>query len=88
MVTQEMEHFLAADAAAPGSRATALPIRCQPESPLSDIPFTAPFLKLHEAVLASFWHRQVKLGDLPLDIFRMLQALEWEDPTASATLAI
>ena len=44
----------------------------------------APFLRLHEAVLASYWHRQVKLGDMPLDTFRMLQALEWDDPSTSS----
>lgn len=91
MVTQEMEQFLAADSPASkslesGRNATSLPIRCQLESPLAGIPFTAPFLKLHEAVLASYWHRQVKLGDLPLDSFRMLQALEWDDPTASESI--
>ena len=93
MVTQEMEQFLAADSPASksletGRNATVLPIRCQLESPLAGIPFTAPFLKLHEAVLASYWHRQVKLGDLPLDSFRMLQALEWDDPTASESSAV
>ena len=63
-----------------------LPIRCQVESPLAGVPFTAPFLQLHEAVLASYWHKQVKMGDLPLDIIRMLQALEWDDPIASEGL--
>ena len=92
LVTQEMEQFLTAESPASkpletGRHATTLPIRCQLESPLAGIPFTAPFLKLHEAVLASYWHRQVKLGDLPLDSFRMLQALEWDDPTASEHLA-
>ena len=93
MVVQEMQQFLGADSPIPsnleaGRHASTLPIRCQQESPLAGVPFTAPFLKLHEAVLATYWHRQVKLGDLPLDTFRMLQALEWEDPTASAPLAL
>lgn len=91
LVTQEMEQFLAADCPPTekpeGERhANPLPIRCQVESPLAGVPFTAPFLQLHEAVLASYWHKQVKLGDLPLDIIRMLQALEWDDPIASETL--
>lgn len=90
-VIQEMSGFLSADSPIAGSQEagrhpSTLPIRCQLESPLAGIPFTAPFLKLHEAVLASYWHRQAKLGELPLDMFRMLQALEWEDPTASEAL--
>lgn len=87
-----MEQFLEADCPPTekleGERhATPLPIRCQVESPLAGVPFTAPFLQLHEAVLASYWHKQVKLGDLPLDIIRMLQALEWDDPIASELLS-
>ena len=39
-------------------------------------------------MLASYWHRQVKLGDMPLDTFRMLQALEWDDPTTSELQAL
>ena len=88
LVTQEVEQFLEADSLptgdSEGDRHNTLPIRCQIESPLAGVPFTAPFLQLHEAVLASYWHKQVKLGDLPLDIIRMLQALEWDDPVASA----
>lgn len=89
-VTQEMEGFLAADCLptkddGTGRHANTLPIRCQLESPLAGVPYTAPFLQLHEAVLAAYWHKQVKMGDLPLDVFRMLQALEWDDPTASKT---
>lgn len=89
LVTQEVEQFLEADSLPSGNSTQSdrlpgpLPIRCQPESPLVGVPFTAPFLQLHEAVLASYWHKQVKLGDLPLDMIRMLQALEWDDPVAS-----
>ena len=88
LVTQEVEKFLAADCLPTNDdeerrHANTLPIRCQLESPLAGVPFIAPFLQLHEAVLAAYWHEQVKMGDLPLDVFRMLQALEWDDPTAS-----
>lgn len=89
LVMQEVEQFLEADSlpsegSSEGDRhPSPLPIRCQVESPLAGVPFTAPFLQLHEAVLASYWHKQVKLGDLPLDMIRMLQALEWDDPAAS-----
>lgn len=60
-----------------------LTMRCRINSVLAGIPFTAPFLRLHEVVLASYFSRQVKVAELPLDMYRKLQTLEWEDLTAS-----
>ena len=40
--------------------------------------------RLQEAVLACYYAGQVKVAELPLDTCRMMQALEWEDPAASA----
>ena len=35
-------------------------------------------------MLACYYAGQVKVAELPLDTCRMMQALEWEDPAASA----
>ena len=82
-VIQEVTTFLHADVAMP-----------VPRSPGATLPFraslrcsrTAPEVKaaphrtlLLHAVIASYYPRQVKIAELPLDSFRMLQALEWED---------
>ncbi|KAK9806282.1 hypothetical protein WJX72_008437 [[Myrmecia] bisecta] len=64
-----------------------LTMRCQQTSVLAGIPFTAPFLRLHEVLLASYFSRQIKVAELPLDMYRMLQTLEWEDPTTSGSLS-
>ncbi len=37
-----------------------------------------------DAVLACYYAGQVKVAEMPLDTCRMMQALEWEDPAASA----
>ena len=35
-------------------------------------------------MLASYYSGQVKVAEMPLDTCRMMQAIEWEDPAASA----
>lgn len=41
-----------------------------------------------DAVLACYYAGQVKVAEMPLDTCRMMQALEWEDPAASAPCAL
>ncbi|WIA13478.1 hypothetical protein OEZ85_007056 [Tetradesmus obliquus] len=86
-VIQEVTNFLHADVAMP-----------VPRSPGSNVPFrhslraalnqaevkSSPHkMLLHDAILVSYYTRQVKIAELPLDSFRMLQALEWEDQFSS-----
>ena len=35
-------------------------------------------LRLHDAILRSYHHNEVRFSELTLDTFRMLQCLEWE----------
>lgn len=39
-------------------------------------------------MLACYYAGQVKVAEMPLDTCRMMQALEWEDPAASAPRAV
>lgn len=88
-VIQEVTNFLHADVAMP-----------VPRSPGSNVPFRLSLrcalnqaevklhphkMLLHDAILVSYYPRQVKIAELPLDSFRMLQALEWEDKYSSPT---
>ncbi|KAI8464968.1 MAG: protein SCAI [Monoraphidium minutum] len=87
-VIAEVTAFLGADVAMPAPRAPggALPfrvsLRCGLAAPEVKLAPHRPLL-LH-AVIASYYPRQVKIAELPLDSFRMLQALEWEDAYSSA----
>lgn len=84
----QVTNFLHADVAMP-----------VPRSPGSNVPFRVSLrcalnqaevkahphkMLLHDAVLVSYYPRQVKIAELPLDSFRMLQALEWEDQYSGA----
>lgn len=81
VVVQEVIRFMKADAACELSR----PLRYSVllDSHPSSIPAVATMedikpLRLEDAILASYYHNEVKFSELSLDTFRMLQALEWE----------
>ncbi|KAI8476092.1 MAG: protein SCAI [Monoraphidium minutum] len=82
-VIAEVTGFLNADVGMPAPRApgAALPfrasLRCGLNAP--EVKLAPHRAMLLHAVLASYYPRQVKIAELPLDSFRMLQALEWED---------
>ncbi|GMN38994.1 hypothetical protein TIFTF001_008226 [Ficus carica] len=77
LVVQELHRFLKADTAFMNIR----PLRYSPVlDPHPDLlPSAAKrSLRLHDAVLSSYHHSEVKFSELTLDTFRMLQCLEWE----------
>lgn len=88
-VIQEVTNFLHADVAMPVPRSPGqnvpfrLSLRCAPNQ--AEVKAAPHKMLLHDAVLVSYYPRQVKIAELPLDSFRMLQALEWEDQYSSAT---
>ncbi|GLI67679.1 hypothetical protein VaNZ11_011941 [Volvox africanus] len=54
------------------------PLRCRLTDPAAAC---APHLpRLREAIFVSYRPRQVKVAELPLELFRMAQALEWQRP--------
>jgi len=103
-VVQEVSAFLAADVALPAARGVGSASAASAAAGGTSVPFrlslrAAPGaaevkaggshrMLLRDAVLVSYYPRQVKIAELPLDTFRMLQALEWEDAyTNPATAA-
>lgn len=53
------------------------------DSHQASLPYVARFhakrvLKFHDALLASYHRNEVKFAELTLDVYRMLQCLEWE----------
>lgn len=81
VVVQEIVRFMKADAACDMSR----PLRYSVllDSHPSSIPVVeklegAKPLRLEDAILASYYHKEIKFSELSLDTFRMLQVLEWE----------
>jgi len=87
-VIQEVTNFLHADVAMPVPRAPAqgvpfrVSLRCSPN--MAEVKVHPHKMLLHDAVMVSYYPRQVKIAELPLDSFRMLQALEWEDQFSSS----
>ncbi|KAJ6791672.1 protein SCAI [Iris pallida] len=80
-VLQETLRFLKADTASTNSR----PLRYNVlfDSHPSALPYIARFharreLRLHDALLTSYHRNEVKLTEVTLDTYRMLQCLEWE----------
>ncbi|KAG2489774.1 hypothetical protein HYH03_011725 [Edaphochlamys debaryana] len=89
LVVNEVAALMAADVAMPLPRAPGLleapfkpALRCRPWGPSASC---APHRsRLREAVLVSYRQRQVKVAELPLELYRMAQALEWHDPRLGA----
>ncbi|XP_010240848.1 PREDICTED: protein SCAI isoform X2 [Nelumbo nucifera] len=80
-VVQEIVRFLRADTAFMNIR----PLRYSLviDTPPDSLPHVASLegkrnLKLRDAILSSYHHNEVKFTELTLDVFRMLQCLEWE----------
>ncbi|GJN34512.1 hypothetical protein PR202_gb23179 [Eleusine coracana subsp. coracana] len=80
-VVQEIARFLRADSPFMNMR----PLRYSYAfDPPPDTLFTVPpsikrrSLTLSDAVLCSYYHNEVKFTDITIDVFRMLQCLEWE----------
>lgn len=82
LVIQEVCTFMNADVAMPMPRSPGTAIsfkphfRCSASGPEAS---AAPYQRrLRAAVLASYQHRQVKIAELPVDVFRFMQTLEWQ----------
>lgn len=103
-VVAEVSAFLAADVALPAARGLGSAAAAAQAAGGTSVPFklslrAAPGaaevkaggphrMLLHDAVLVSYYPRQVKIAELPLDTFRMLQALEWEDAYTNPATAM
>lgn len=64
-VLEDMDAFLNSDilmplAKGPARLLSSFSLRCSPASPLAQIPFHSPFLRLHDAILATYYQRQVQ----------------------------
>ncbi|XP_065047890.1 uncharacterized protein LOC135583406 isoform X2 [Musa acuminata AAA Group] len=88
-VAQEISRFLKADASSKISR----PLRYNVmfDAHPSSVPHIARFhanrvLRLQDALLTSYCRNEIKLAELTLDTFRMLQCLEWEPSGSSYQL--
>jgi hypothetical protein len=73
----QVTNFLHADVAMPVPRSPGqnvpfrLSLRCAPNQ--AEVKAAPHKMLLHDAVLVSYYPRQVKIAELPLDSFRMLQ---------------
>lgn len=81
IVHQEISRFMKADAPCDNTRPLRYSLLLDPRP--SSLPSPAKLdgqepLKLQDAVLASYYHSEVRFSELTLDTFRMLQAIEWE----------
>ncbi|GBF98670.1 hypothetical protein Rsub_11664 [Raphidocelis subcapitata] len=84
-VVADLAAFLTADAGLPQPRGAArvagpplrASLRLSRGAPEARVAAHRPVLR--HAVLATSGARQARVGDLPLDALRMLQAIEWED---------
>ncbi|XP_074567996.1 uncharacterized protein LOC141824587 isoform X2 [Curcuma longa] len=86
-VAQEISRFSKADAS---SSKTSRPLRYNVlfDAHPTSFPYVARFhstrvLRLQDAILTCYHRNEVKVGELTLDTFRMLQCLEWE-PSGSS----
>ncbi|XP_020114827.1 protein SCAI isoform X2 [Ananas comosus] len=80
-VVQEVVRFLKADTPFMNMRPLRYSFAFDP--PPDTLPSVVPggtkrSLALRDAVLCSYYHNEVKIGELTLDTFRMLQCLEWD----------
>eukprot|EP00798_Chlamydomonas_sp_ICE-L_P005138 gene5138-34945_t len=89
LVVHEITTFMHADVAMPEPRSPGTFIsfkpnlRCSGSGPMLSI---APHTRrLKEVVFVSYQSRQLKIAELPLDVFRIMQTLEWRDDTATAS---
>lgn len=80
-VILDISRFMKADAPCQNSRPLRYSVLLDPQ-PNSFPPVTrlggGKPLSLKDAVLASYYHNEVKFSELSLDTFRFLQCLEWE----------
>ncbi|EFJ39980.1 hypothetical protein VOLCADRAFT_108388 [Volvox carteri f. nagariensis] len=84
LVVNEVSSLMAADQFAmplprsPGSLEVSYtpPLRCRSNDPAATCAPHRP--RLAEAILVSYRPRQVKVAELPLELYRMSQALEWQ----------
>ncbi|WOL08730.1 hypothetical protein Cni_G17483 [Canna indica] len=88
-VNQEISRFLKADASAKVSR----PLRYSVllDGHPTSFPYIARYhstrmLRLQDALLTSYHRNEIKLAELTLDTYRMLQCLEWEPSGSSYQL--
>ncbi|KAL2634676.1 hypothetical protein R1flu_006155 [Riccia fluitans] len=81
LVMQEIMRFMKADAPCDTSRPLRYSVLLDQHPALlrevSSVE-TGKSLRLQDAILASYYHNEVKFSELTLDTFRMLQSLEWE----------
>ncbi|XP_073391131.1 uncharacterized protein [Physcomitrium patens] len=81
VVVQEILRFMRADSACDTSRPLRYCLVYDPHpstfSQFQKIEVKKP-LHLEDAILASYYHNEIKFSELTLDTFRMLQAIEWE----------
>ncbi|TVU10239.1 hypothetical protein EJB05_43754, partial [Eragrostis curvula] len=80
-VVQEIGRFLRADSAFMNMRPLRYSYAFDP--PPDTLPTVPPTIKkrglgLSDAILCSYYHNEVKFTDITIDVFRMLQCLEWE----------
>ncbi|KAF5840939.1 hypothetical protein DUNSADRAFT_15141 [Dunaliella salina] len=84
-LVDEVSQFLAADVGMPLPRSPGQEIpfkpnlRCCPNSPLQAAGPHTP--RISHAIIASYMHAQVKIAELPIDMFRMMLSLEWSNPS-------
>lgn len=90
LVVNEVTALMAAaDAAMPPPRSPGSPhapfrppLRCRLDGPAASCGSHRP--RMREALLVSYRPRQVKVAELPLELYRMAQALEWQDARLAA----
>ncbi|KAL6655131.1 hypothetical protein ACP70R_005957 [Stipagrostis hirtigluma subsp. patula] len=80
-VVQEIARFLRADSAFMNMRPLRYSYAFDP--PPDTLPTVPPTIKkrgliLSDSILCSYYHNEVKFTDVTIDVFRMLQCLEWE----------
>ncbi|BBN04326.1 hypothetical protein MPTK1_3g03670 [Marchantia polymorpha subsp. ruderalis] len=79
LVVQEIMRFMKADAPCDTSRPLRYSVLLDPAIlPEVSSAESGKSLRLQDAILASYYHNEVKFSELTLDTFRMLQSLEWE----------
>lgn len=80
LVVQEIVRFLKADTPFMNIRPLRYSVVLDPHPDALHVAASAANrnLRLRDAVLSSYHHNEVKFSELTLDVFRMLQCLEWE----------
>ncbi|MEW5313968.1 MAG: hypothetical protein WDW38_005498 [Sanguina aurantia] len=90
-VVTEVDVFLHADVAIPLPRSPGQPmlfkpnLRCQIDGPIASL---APHIqRIKEVIFVAAQDGQVKIAELPLDSYRMMQTLEWHDARLDGKVA-